>query len=62
MGIVLILMHAMKKTVGQETWCVFKIDSGVLKNFSVMNRTLISKVDYKLRRRTWSSGILFDTV
>ena len=28
------VMHAMKKTVGQETWCVFKIDSGVLKNFS----------------------------
>ena len=61
MGIVLILMHAVKKIFGQETWCILKIDLGVLKNFSIINRILISKLNYKLRR-TWSNGILFDTV
>lgn len=62
MGIVLILMYAVKKIFGQETWCILKIDLGVLKIVSIINRILISKLNYKLRRRTWSKGILFDTV
>ena len=41
----------------------FKNRFGCFKNFfSIINRMLISKLNYKLRRKTWSNGILFDTV